>query len=222
MPLFPSLYRAIVVACLLSASAVTALSQQSKSNAPSGQTPTINRHASLGSKAARQALSYRGVPYHFGGQSRSGIDCSGLIQSSFKQWGILLPRTSVEQYKRGITVPKAQIKPGDLVFFKNTYKRGVSHVGIYLGNYNFVHASSSKRQVTISSLTDPYYVNHWAGARRVALDKEPIYPDEDRGVVLPDPPVASGDKSAPEQRPLPTPGAPVAETETLSSRANRP
>jgi Cell wall-associated hydrolases (invasion-associated proteins) len=160
--------------------------------------PKTNRHQSLGSRAANQALSYRGVPYSFGGQSRKGIDCSALIQTAYKKWGILLPRTSVEQHKKGIAVPKAQMKPGDLVFFKNTYKRGISHVGIYMGNNQFVHASSGRGHVTISSLGDPYYQNHWAGARRIALDKEPIYPADDEDKE--DPTIACdaiiGDKSA--------------------------
>jgi cell wall-associated NlpC family hydrolase len=135
----------------------------------------INRSVPfMGTKVARQALSYRGVPYRFGGQSRKGIDCSALIQSAFKKWGILLPRTSVAQHQQGVAVPREQMKSGDLVFFKNTYRHGISHVGIYIGNNKFVHASSGKNQVTVSSLDNVYYRNHWAGARRVALDREPV------------------------------------------------
>jgi hypothetical protein len=178
-----SLIGAAAAACLLFSSTLPALSDEKKPSAPKWDPSKINRKLSLGSRAAKQALSYRGVPYHFGGQSRKGIDCSGLIQSTYKKWGIMLPRTSVGQAKKGVSVPKAQLKPGDLVFFKNTYKKGISHVGIYVGENKFVHASSGKGQVTVNSLTDPYYQNHWAGARRVALDKEPVYLAETTGAT---------------------------------------
>jgi hypothetical protein len=186
----PSLTGALLVACLLPSSPLPALSQNSKvkSTKPAQakwDPSKISRKISLGSRAARQALSYRGVPYHFGGRTRKGIDCSGLIQTTYKKWGILLPRTSVEQYKRGVQIPKQKMKAGDLVFFKNTYKRGISHVGIYMGQNQFVHASSGRGQVTVSSLNDPYYLNHWAGARRIALNKEPVYAQTDTGDAPP-------------------------------------
>ena len=122
---------------------------------------------------ARQALSFRGVPYRFGGRSRNGVDCSGLIQTVWKKYGLMLPRTSVEQFKTGIPVPKDRMKPGDLVFFKNTYKRGISHVGIFVGEGKFVHAANSRKGVIVTSLSQAYYQNRWAGARRVALEKLP-------------------------------------------------
>jgi cell wall-associated NlpC family hydrolase len=134
---------------------------------------TANR-GSIGTLAAVKALSYRGTPYVMGGHSKSGIDCSGLTQSVYKQWGLLLPRTSTEQFSKGISVPKDQLRAGDLVFFKNTYKSGVSHVGIFIGANHFVHAAGRGKGVVISSLSDAYNLNHWAGARRIALDKEPV------------------------------------------------
>lgn len=224
MRLLPSPTGAILIACLLLSSTLTAQSDETKP-APRKWDPTkLDHHASLGSRAANQALSYRGVPYHFGGQSRKGIDCSALIQTAYKQWGILLPRTSVEQYKKGVVVPKAQMRPGDLVFFKNTYKRGVSHVGIYLGDNQFVHASSGRKQVTVSSLNDAYYQNHWAGARRIALDKEPVYPDDDRGDTALDSQALTvkDDKQAGEQKDLASSQAPTPETETTSMRGRQP
>ena len=126
-----------------------------------------------GEYAARKALSFRGVPYRFGGRSRNGVDCSGLIQTVWKQYGAYLPRTSVAQYKSGAAVPKPQMKPGDLVFFKNTYKRGISHVGIYVGEGKFVHAANKRKGVIVTALSEPYWANRWAGARRVSLGPLP-------------------------------------------------
>lgn len=223
MRFFPSLTGAVATACVLLGSTLPALSEQTKPT-PKWDPTKVNHHVSLGSRAATQALSYRGVPYHFGGQSRKGIDCSALIQSAYKQWGIWLPRTSVEQYKKGVAVPRDHMKPGDLVFFKNTYKRGVSHVGIYLGNNRFCHASSGRKQVTVSSLNDAYYYNHWAGARRIALDKEPVYPDEDRGdeAITTQALSVKDGKEPDDPKATVATDVPALETETTSTRGNRP
>ena len=142
---------------------------QAKSNAA----PSVDRRLSRGEYVARQALSFRGVPYRFGGRSRNGIDCSGLIQTVWKEYGLYLPRTSVAQYKTGIHISKKDLKAGDLVFFKNTYKRGISHVGIYVGENKFVHAANKRKGVILSGLDEKYWANHWAGARRVSLEKLP-------------------------------------------------
>ena len=133
---------------------------------------TANR-ATIGEALAHKALSYRGVRYRMGGTTTNGIDCSGLTQAVYKKWGMLLPRTSTEQFSKGARVLKDQLQPGDLVFFSNTYKHGISHVGIYVGDNKFVHAAGSGRGVIVSSLSEPYHANHYAGSRRIALDKEP-------------------------------------------------
>ncbi len=114
----------------------------------------------------RTALSFRGTPYRMGATGRGAFDCSGFTHYLFAQEGSPLPRTAAAQYQKGAPVAKSQLRPGDLVFFKNTYKRGVSHVGIYIGGGSFVHASSAGRGVRVDSLSKPYYVNHWAGGRR--------------------------------------------------------
>lgn len=112
------------------------------------------------------AQKYIGVPYVWGGESPSGFDCSGFVQYVFKQNGISLNRTVVTQYKHGYTVSKSSLQPGDLVFFQNTSGSGLSHIGIYIGNNQFIHASSSQG-VTISSLSNSYWASHYHSARRV-------------------------------------------------------
>ena len=109
------------------------------------------------------AMGYQGVPYVFGGTSPGGFDCSGFVQHVFQKAGIGVPRMADEQYvvsrKTGVPVT------GDLVFF-STYAPGVSHVGIYIGDNQFVHASSS-RGVTVSSLKEDYWAARYVGAGTV-------------------------------------------------------
>lgn len=112
------------------------------------------------------AKQYIGVPYVWGGTSPNGFDCSGLVYYVFRQHGIYLNRTAATQYEHGVSVSKSNLQPGDLVFFANTYKAGISHVGIYVGNGQFIHASSSQG-VTISYLSNSYWASHYYGARRV-------------------------------------------------------
>ncbi|MFO7701490.1 C40 family peptidase [Psychroflexus maritimus] len=114
---------------------------------------------------------YLGTPYAWGGTSKKGIDCSGLVVNSFQQVEVYLPRTTKEQVKTGKRKGRKKLKKGDLVFF-NTAKRGrkVNHVGIVTevkGNdIKFIHASSSKG-VMISSLKETYWRKNFKKARRV-------------------------------------------------------
>lgn len=106
-----------------------------------------------------------GVPYQWGGESMSGFDCSGLIQYVFKKNGISLGRTCKKQYAAGSPISKSELQPGDLVFFQNTYTRGLSHAGIYIGDGEFIHASSDG--VMTSKLSNSYWSSHYYGACRV-------------------------------------------------------
>lgn len=111
------------------------------------------------------SMDYIGVPYVFGGTSPYGFDCSGYVQYVFANAGISLPRTADVQYEVGTPISTTDLVSGDLVFF-TTYTYGASHVGIYLGDGKFIHASSS-RGVTVDSLGSSYWSSHYIGARRI-------------------------------------------------------
>lgn len=106
-----------------------------------------------------------GTKYVAGGVSPNGFDCSGFTMYVFDKIGIDLPHQSGSQYQMGTAISRNEMRAGDLVFF-NTSGKGVSHVGIYIGEGKFAHASSS-RGVTISSLSDSYYVKRYVGAKRI-------------------------------------------------------
>lgn len=118
---------------------------------------------SLVRRLVSSAMSFLGVPYVFGGVSPSGFDCSGFIQYVFASAGIVLPRMADEQYFATVRVDRP--REGDLVFFE-TYCPGVSHVGMYLGRNEFIHASSN-HGISVSSLDSEYWGPRYVGAGRV-------------------------------------------------------
>jgi LysM repeat protein len=119
--------------------------------------------ATNGDKVVQEAKALLGTPYVWGGSTTKGFDCSGFIYYVYNKTGKNLTRTSAEgYYNRSYYVDKPQV--GDLVFFENTYKKGISHVGIYLGNNEFIHAGNDK--VEISSLNNSYYKKHFESFKR--------------------------------------------------------
>jgi lipoprotein Spr len=113
----------------------------------------------------RSIDEWYGTKYHMGGTSKSGIDCSAFVQAVYlSAFGMMIPRTAFEQYKVTNRISATEMKEGDLVFFNTT--GGVSHVGIYVGNNKFAHASVA-RGVTVSDLFDPYYLKRFLGIGRI-------------------------------------------------------
>jgi cell wall-associated NlpC family hydrolase len=113
----------------------------------------------------KAADSWYGTRYQMGGTSKNGIDCSAFVQAVYlAAFGMIVPRTAFEQFKVSNRISAVEMKEGDLVFFNTT--GGVSHVGIYLRNNKFIHASSS-RGVTVSDLFDPYYLKRFLGIGRI-------------------------------------------------------
>jgi cell wall-associated NlpC family hydrolase len=117
-------------------------------------------------RAAGNALKMVGKPYRYGGSSPAGFDCSGLIQYSYKQAGVSLPRSTDDLLRTSQPLRGAHLRRGDLLFFDQEGKKK-SHVGIYLGDGKFVHAPSSGKQVRTDRLDSPYWKKHLSEARRI-------------------------------------------------------
>ena len=126
----------------------------------------INR--SKASDLINTAKKYLGVRYAYGGSTASGFDCSGFTQFIYRQHGINIPRSTVDQAQVGTKLSKAELQVGDLIIFSNTYKSGPSHAAIYIGNDQFIHSSSvGSGGVVISDLNSAYYSGKFSYGRRV-------------------------------------------------------
>src|SRR5688572_24577492 len=122
-------------------------------------------HRNPGDALASVAVKLLGVPYRFGGATIDGFDCSGLVFFTHRELGLDVPRTSRDQAAQSRPVSERKLERGDLVFFRIA-SRQVNHVGIYVGDRHFVHAPRSGRPVTLQSLDDDYYADHFFGAGR--------------------------------------------------------
>ena len=144
-------------------------SSSSSSNSSSNSSASTSKPTGsvTGSQIVETAKKYLGVPYVYGGTSPSGFDCSGLVYYVLKSHGITVSRSSAAMYKCGTPISKSELQPGDLVFFQGTYKAGISHVGIYVGNGQFIHSPQSGQVVSFADLNSAYYTNHYYGAIRV-------------------------------------------------------
>jgi murein DD-endopeptidase len=118
-------------------------------------------------RAAAQAMKMVGAPYRYGGASPQGFDCSGLVQWSYRHAGIALPHNTDQQRRLGKRVRLAELRPGDLVFFDQRGRKA-SHVAIYVGHGEIVHAPSSGKRVRRDRLASGYWKKHVSEARRVS------------------------------------------------------
>ena len=143
------------------------VSSRSKRGVRSFAGGVLARTSKIAQALTRSALRFIGVPYVFGGTSTTGFDCSGYVQHVFALLGISVPRTADAQYYAGAKIV-GKMRAGDLVFFQ-TYEPGPSHVGIYLGDDRFVHASS--HGVMVSSLSDSYWAARYIGAKRLIASR---------------------------------------------------
>lgn len=139
----------------------------SSSSVGSTSSSASSAPSATGSQILAEAQKYLGTPYVYGGASPSGFDCSGFVYYVLKQLGYSPYRTPADQYKMGTSVSKSELKPGDIVFFAGTYASGISHVGIYAGNGQFIHSPNSRSTVSYSSLSSGYWSDHYYGARRM-------------------------------------------------------
>lgn len=143
------------------------IATQTALDLPEAQTPPSIQELLL------YALSLNGTHYKFGGRStEGGFDCSGFVSHVFnKAAGVVLPHNTKAISNNGERVSKSELRPGDLVFF-NTLRRAFSHVGIYLGDNRFIHASSSASgDVMISDMSENYWASRFNGARRLAVNE---------------------------------------------------
>ena len=131
--------------------------------------PDVTETASsdLGAQIVAYAEEYLGTPYVLGGNGPNQFDCSGFTKYVYSHFGYTLNRTATDQLQNGVSVSKDELQPGDLVFFKYRTSKPVSHVGIYIGNGEFIHASTNTYTVKIDDLTRGHYANVYVGARRI-------------------------------------------------------
>ena len=155
----------LVLAAALLSGCSSAGSTSRPASASAGTSGPSLSAAEAETRLRAAAERWDGTPHEWGGTSRRGVDCSGLVQSVFAtQFDVRVPRTTEKQARAGRSVSADRLQPGDLVFFRTGYKK--RHVGIYLADGRFLHASASSG-VTISPLSRSYWQEHWWQGRRL-------------------------------------------------------
>ena len=131
--------------------------------------PDVTETASsdLGAQIVAYAEEYLGTPYVLGGNGPNQFDCSGFTKYVYSHFGYTLTRTAPDPLQNGVSVSKDELQPGDLVFFKYRTSKPVSHVGIYIGNGEFIHASTNRYVVQIDQMESGHYANVYVYARRI-------------------------------------------------------
>lgn len=124
-----------------------------------------SRGSSLGSQIVSYAKNFMGTRYVWGGSSSNGVDCSGFVKLVYNNFGINVNRVAADQAKQGTYVSTAGLNEGDLLFFATSGGSNINHVGIYIGNGKFIHASSGAGKVTVSDINSKFYSSHFITAR---------------------------------------------------------
>lgn len=159
---------ALLAACLCLAAAWAAPASASSYALP--EVATAPERDPLDERVVSVAMSALGAPYRWGGVSpTSGFDCSGFVLWTFSQLGLSLPHNELGQLNAGARVGADELLPGDVVVFKNTYKPGPSHTGIFIGGGQFIHAADTPVGVVISNLWDSYWGPRFVAGVRLDL-----------------------------------------------------
>ena len=164
--------RWVFIACALATLPFAAMADEPTPPAltldTAGATLLFKRAQASVQDAVDQAIDLLGIPYRRGGTNpEAGFDCSGFVSHVFQEGiGLVLPRSSKELSKTGDSVERTELQPGDLVFF-NTMRRAFSHVGIYLGNGQFIHAPRVGGRVRVEDMSESYWRKRYNGARRI-------------------------------------------------------
>jgi cell wall-associated NlpC family hydrolase len=157
---------ALIVFCISGCASQSTLESTPPERATIGNRNIRQLPPQSGSLVARHAVAMIGTPYLFGGSSpETGFDCSGLVHYSYQQSGVSVPRTSLEQFRAARKISLGEAVEGDLLFFQDQEK--LSHVGIYIGDGQFVHAPTSGRRVSVANLDNDYYQMHLVGVGRL-------------------------------------------------------
>ena len=138
-----------------------------KDSVGSRSTAEAAASSAIGDQIVAHAKQFLGTPYVYGGNGPNSFDCSGFTKYVYSHFGVTLNRTATDQLANGTAVSKSELQPGDLVFFRANTTKPVSHVGIYIGNGQFIHASTNTYSVQIDTLSSGYYSRVYVYGRHI-------------------------------------------------------